>query len=133
MGVSPPEHPLEPDPVLALPHRHPGHGAVVEAALDHLAVLGVEPHALPGHLSAATLLSHVTLVTSSLASPTEAALVLGPVLPIHHAVPVVLAPHEAAVVGEDPVLVVELALAGPAVAVHRPLEVGAVPVMVGQH
>lgn len=70
---------------------------------------------------------------SPLASPPEAALVLGPVLAVHHAVPVVLARLEAAVVGEDPVLVVELALAGPAVAVDRPLEVGAVPVMVGQH
>lgn len=66
---------------------------------------------------------HQCIIVSSPASPPEAALVLGPVLAIHHAVPVVLARLEAAVVGEDTVLVVELSLARPALAVHRPLEV----------
>ena len=71
---------------------------------------------------------HITVT-----SPLEAALVLGSTLAVHHTVAVILALVEGAVVGEDPVLVVELPLAGPALAVHCPLEVGAIPIMVGQH
>ena len=69
----------------------------------------------------------------SQASPLEAALIARPVFAVHHTLAVVLALVEGPVVGEDPILVVELPLAGPALAVHRPLEVGAISVMVSQH
>ena len=67
------------------------------------------------------------------ASPPEAALIARPVFAVHHTLAVVLALVECPVVCEDPILVVELPLTGPALAVHRPLEVGAIPVMVSQH
>ena len=54
LSESMPEHSLKPHPVPPLPHRQPSHGAVVKAALDHLPMLGVQPHPLPCHLPAET-------------------------------------------------------------------------------